>query len=56
MDHDAPEIEVLNFLETVTIAQVSLRMLGRRIDDVAKAVEVFNLAIERAQTDRERPR
>jgi hypothetical protein len=54
MDHDAPEIEVLNFLETVTIAQVSLRLLSRSLDDVAKAVAVFNLAVERAQADRDR--
>jgi len=49
MDHDAPEIEVLNFLETVTIAQVSLRMLSRSLDDVAEAVAIFNAAVERAQ-------
>ncbi len=47
MDHDAPEIEVLNFQETVTIAQVALRMLGRKLDDVAKAVALLNVAVER---------
>jgi len=49
MDHDAPEIELLNFLETVTIAQVSLRLLSRTLDDFADAVAVFNAAVERAQ-------
>jgi hypothetical protein len=47
MDHDAPEIEVLNFLETVTIAQASLRTLSRKLDDVAKAVALLDVAVER---------
>jgi hypothetical protein len=49
MDHDAPEIEVLNFLETVTIAQVALRLLSRRLDDIAEAAAVLNATVERAQ-------
>jgi hypothetical protein len=49
MDQDAPEIEVLNLLETVTTLQVSLRLLSRSLDDFAEAVSIFNAAMDHAE-------
>lgn len=41
MDHDAPEQETLNALETVTIVGVSLRRMGRAAAGCGAAFAAF---------------
>ena len=44
MDHDAPEREILNLLETMMIYRVSRRLLDRQFDKAADAVRSFGKA------------